>query len=111
MLLGSILESAIPLCMDYTYHSNLIIFLLKFRFSYSCQHNKVFVLENWKYKFQFLLELVKFTPAYNRDRPALLEIRLTIPPQTGASISIEFEKVFLDWTDHPPDSHHGYYIG
>ena len=54
---------------------------------------------------------MKFTPAYNRDRPALLELRMTIPPQTGASISIEFEKVFLDWTDHPPDSHHGYYIG
>ncbi|XP_057291303.1 GPI transamidase component PIG-T-like [Hydractinia symbiolongicarpus] len=56
-------------------------------------------------------EALRFTPANQRERPTTIEFLLTIPPQSTASVAVEFEKVFLDWMQHPPDAHHGFYIG
>uniref|UniRef100_A0A7M5XCM6 GPI transamidase component PIG-T n=2 Tax=Clytia hemisphaerica TaxID=252671 RepID=A0A7M5XCM6_9CNID len=53
---------------------------------------------------------LKYTPCYHRERPAKLEFLFTIPPQSDVTISIQFEKIFQDWMQHPPDSHHGFYM-
>lgn len=60
---------------------------------------------------QRIKPVLTYVPAYYRERPASIEIRFSLPSLTTASIAIEFEKVFMDWMQHPPDSHHGYYIG
>ena len=40
----------------------------------------------------------------------MLEMLLTLPPNSVTELSIQFHKGFLKWTEHPPDAHHGFYI-
>ena len=40
----------------------------------------------------------------------MLEMFLQIPPSTSSVISLQFNRAFLKWTEHPPDAHHGFYI-
>ncbi|XP_065065283.1 GPI transamidase component PIG-T-like [Rhopilema esculentum] len=56
-------------------------------------------------------DLLKFIPAKERVRPTTIEMVLTVPPKSTLKLSYSFTKAFLKWTEHPPDSHHGYYIG
>jgi phosphatidylinositol glycan class T len=51
-----------------------------------------------------------FIPGKGRLRPSSIEILIKLPPQSEVVISVDFEKVLLDWTSHPPDSHHGFYL-
>lgn len=51
-----------------------------------------------------------FTPARDRARPYSLELLITLPANSVTELSIQFNKVFLKWTEHPPDAHHGFYI-
>lgn len=39
-----------------------------------------------------------------------MELLLEVPPQTTATVSLQFNRAFLKWTEHPPDAHHGFYI-
>ena len=43
-------------------------------------------------------------------RPHMLEMLLTLPPNSVTELSIQFHKGFLKWTEHLPDAHHGFYI-
>jgi len=56
-------------------------------------------------------EKLQFVPAYNRERPASIEFIITIPAKSTAKVTIEFEKVFLDWMQYKPDANHGFYLG
>lgn len=51
-----------------------------------------------------------YQAAKDRQRPHTVELLLEVPPQETASISVEFNRAFLKWTEHPPDAHHGFYI-
>lgn len=53
----------------------------------------------------------KYIPGKLRKRPYYLELVLRLPPQSSTSISVDFEHVFLKWTEYPPDASHGFYIG
>jgi len=53
----------------------------------------------------------RFTPAQDRSSPALFEFSVQLPPQSLTSFTIQFEKAFLHWTEHPPDAHRGFDIG
>ncbi|TRY80979.1 hypothetical protein TCAL_02962 [Tigriopus californicus] len=53
---------------------------------------------------------VDFSPARDRDRPYVLEVVLTLPPQSVSQISIDFEKSILKWLEYPPDANHGFYV-
>ncbi|KAK4880763.1 hypothetical protein RN001_008909 [Aquatica leii] len=53
---------------------------------------------------------LKYIPGKLRERPYYLEIVLTLPPRSTTLISINFEHVFLKWTEYPPDASHGFYI-
>ena len=43
-----------------------------------------------------------------RTRPTLLEIPLYLPARSTVGIGLEFEKVFLKYTEHPPDAQRGW---
>jgi len=51
-----------------------------------------------------------YQPAKDRLRPHMLEMLLRVPPRTTTSITLQFNRAFLKWTEHPPDAHHGFYI-
>lgn len=53
---------------------------------------------------------LNYIPAKDRVRPHTLEFLLDIPSQSTIHVIISFQKAFLKWTEHPPDSHHGFYI-
>ncbi|KND00994.1 GPI-anchor transamidase subunit GPI16 [Spizellomyces punctatus DAOM BR117] len=52
-----------------------------------------------------------FQPAIDRGRPSVLEMQLTLPPNSTTTISIEFDKAFVKYTEHPPDANRGFDIG
>ncbi|XP_066272553.1 GPI transamidase component PIG-T-like [Branchiostoma lanceolatum] len=54
--------------------------------------------------------LTRYTPGRDRQNPYLLEIVLTLPPDSTTRISFSFERAFLKWTEYPPDANHGFYI-
>lgn len=53
-------------------------------------------------------QIINYTPPLDRERPTLLELPLLLPPKSTVELSIEFEKVFLKYTEHPPDAQRGW---
>ncbi|CAG0887184.1 unnamed protein product, partial [Darwinula stevensoni] len=51
-----------------------------------------------------------FVPGKDRRRPNLLEVAIKLPPKSIGTLSIQFEKSFLKWTEYPPDANHGFYV-
>lgn len=52
-----------------------------------------------------------YIPGQLRKRSYHIELALRLSPKSETSISIDFEHVFLKWTEYPPDASHGFYIG
>lgn len=52
----------------------------------------------------------RYIPGRDRSRPYLLELALRLPAKSSTTITIDFQRAFLKWTEHPPDAHHGFYI-
>ena len=57
------------------------------------------------------LQDVFYQPSIDRKRPTVLEMKLTLPPNSKTRISIEFDKVLLKFTEYPPDANRGFDIG
>jgi len=60
-----------------------------------------------------ILEVISYqmyTPAKDRTRPHTLEMMISLPAHSTVTISIEFRRALLKWTEYPPDAHHGFYI-
>jgi len=59
-----------------------------------------------------LLSGLKYHPpslqSNDRLSPSMLQAVLTIPPQTTLKISMEVNKAFLKYTEHPPDAMRGW---
>ncbi|KAF2071724.1 hypothetical protein CYY_006960 [Polysphondylium violaceum] len=51
------------------------------------------------------------SPAETRSSPSTIELSFEIPGNSVASISIDFDKVFLHYTEHPPDANRGFDLG
>jgi len=51
-----------------------------------------------------------YQPGKDRQRPHLIELLLTVPAGATAVVTMEINRGFLKWTEHPPDAHHGFYI-
>jgi phosphatidylinositol glycan class T len=49
-----------------------------------------------------------YRPALDRHRGMHLEVALTIPPASTLSLSYEFEKAILRYTEYPPDANRGF---
>ncbi|KAG9307362.1 hypothetical protein G9A89_017191 [Geosiphon pyriformis] len=54
---------------------------------------------------------IYYQPAIDRSRPNVIESLLLLPPNSIATLSISFDKVFLKYTEHPPDANRGFDIG
>ncbi|KAF0552024.1 Gpi16 subunit, GPI transamidase component [Gigaspora margarita] len=52
-----------------------------------------------------------FQPAVDRSRPNVIEAEMLLPPNSLTTLSIKFDKVFLKYTEHPPDANRGFDIG
>ncbi|EXX71787.1 Gpi16p [Rhizophagus irregularis DAOM 197198w] len=52
-----------------------------------------------------------YQPAVDRSRPNVIEAELLLPPNSITTLSINFDKVFLKYTEHPPDANRGFDIG
>lgn len=53
---------------------------------------------------------MSYVPALERKNPNFFEFPLTLPPNSTTVISFEIEKLFLRWTEYPPDANLGFYI-
>ncbi|RUP51428.1 hypothetical protein BC936DRAFT_148148 [Jimgerdemannia flammicorona] len=58
-----------------------------------------------------LIKQTYYQPAVDRSRPSVLEMWLTLPPNSVTTVSIEFDKVFLKYTEHRPDANRGFDVG
>ncbi|PHZ16015.1 Gpi16 subunit, GPI transamidase component [Rhizopus microsporus ATCC 52813] len=52
-----------------------------------------------------------YQPAIDRGRPSTLEYELLLPPDSIVTMSLDFDKVFLKYTEHRPDANRGFDIG
>lgn len=52
-----------------------------------------------------------FEPAKDRERSAMLECQMDLPPHSIVTLSLEFDKVFLRYTEHRPDANRGFDVG
>lgn len=49
-----------------------------------------------------------YQPGIDRQRPAHLELRLHMPPTTKLTLTYDFEKSVLRYTEYPPDANRGF---
>lgn len=56
-------------------------------------------------------QAIKYIPGKMRKQPSQLEIAFTVPKRSVVDVAIDFDYVFLKWTEYPPDANHGYYLG
>lgn len=49
-----------------------------------------------------------YRPAVDRKRGSHLEIRMVIPPASTLTLTYDFEKVILRYTEYPPDANRGF---
>lgn len=49
-----------------------------------------------------------YRPGVDRKRGAHLELKLTIPPASTLTLSYDFEKAILRYTEYPPDANRGF---
>ncbi|CAH1780479.1 unnamed protein product, partial [Owenia fusiformis] len=55
-------------------------------------------------------DAVHYVGGRDRERPFHLELVLTLPPSSITTITFQFERAFLKWTEYPPDANHGFYV-
>ncbi|KAF9984000.1 hypothetical protein BGZ75_004425 [Mortierella antarctica] len=58
-----------------------------------------------------LVKKMLYQPAVDRARPAVLELALVLPARSMVKFSVSFDKVFLKYTEHPPDANRGFDVG
>ncbi|KAI8920236.1 hypothetical protein PhCBS80983_g05531 [Powellomyces hirtus] len=59
-------------------------------------------------------EIIKdmyYQPAIDRGRPAVLEMKMTLPANSTTTLHLEFDKAYIKYTEHPPDANRGFDIG
>ncbi|CAG8561184.1 667_t:CDS:2, partial [Paraglomus occultum] len=52
-----------------------------------------------------------YQPAVDRSRPSVMEANISLPADSITTLSIEFDKAFIKYTEHPPDANRGFDVG
>ncbi|RKP24876.1 GPI transamidase component PIG-T, partial [Syncephalis pseudoplumigaleata] len=52
-----------------------------------------------------------YEPAADRRRSTLMELQLVLPAHATIRLVVSFRKLFLRYTEYPPDANHGFDIG
>ncbi|KAJ1928437.1 Subunit of the glycosylphosphatidylinositol transamidase complex-like protein [Tieghemiomyces parasiticus] len=47
----------------------------------------------------------------DHGRPSAMELKLVLAPQSRTTITMDFDKAFLKYTEHPPDANRGLNVG
>lgn len=58
-----------------------------------------------------IIQQMYYQPAIDRGRPTTLECELLLPADSVVTLSMDFEKVFLKYTEHRPDANRGFDVG
>jgi phosphatidylinositol glycan class T len=58
-----------------------------------------------------IIQQMYFQPAIDRGRPTTVECELLLPANSVVTLSMDFEKVFLKYTEHRPDANRGFDVG
>lgn len=56
-------------------------------------------------------ESLIYTPSLSRVSPHHVEFLLTLPGNSVTTVTLDFDRTFLKWTEYPPDANHGLYGG
>jgi hypothetical protein len=51
-----------------------------------------------------VLENLRLIPAEDRGSPTTIEFSCSLPANSNTYFTVQFEKAFLHWTEHPPDA-------
>jgi len=54
-----------------------------------------------------ILQQLTYVPTKNKN-PTLFEPILVLPPFSTVHLALDFDKMFLQYTQHPPDAHRGW---
>lgn len=57
------------------------------------------------------MKSIRLVPAEDRSSPGTIEFHIVLPSLSTFSFSVQFEKAFLHWTEHPSDANRGFDIG
>jgi phosphatidylinositol glycan class T len=57
-----------------------------------------------------LINSIHYTPAIDRKRPTSLELLISLPPASTATLTYDFEKAVLRYTEYPPDANRGFNV-
>ncbi|KAI8886113.1 Gpi16 subunit, GPI transamidase component, partial [Backusella circina FSU 941] len=60
---------------------------------------------------QDVIQDMYYQPAIDRGRPTTLELKLIIPAGAVVTLTMDFDKVFLKYTEHRPDANRGFDVG
>ncbi|KAI8053772.1 GPI transamidase component PIG-T [Syncephalis plumigaleata] len=82
------------------WYMNLFMHTLDIELVETSSVNQSDILQQWYYQ-----------PAADRRRSTLLELQLNLPAQSTIRLNISFRKLFLRYTEYPPDANHGFDIG
>lgn len=55
-----------------------------------------------------VIKNVSYAPAIDRQRPAKLELLMTLPKNTTVTMHYKFDKSLLLYAEYPPDANHGF---
>jgi phosphatidylinositol glycan class T len=58
-----------------------------------------------------IIQQMYYQPAIDRGRPTTLECEILLPADSVVTLSMDFEKVFLKYTEHRPDANRGFDVG
>lgn len=54
--------------------------------------------------------LLYYQPGKYKERPYHMELKFELSANSVTTITFDVDKVFLKWTEYPPDSNHGIYV-
>jgi phosphatidylinositol glycan class T len=57
-----------------------------------------------------LINSIHYVPALDRQRPTSLELLISLPPASTATLTYDFEKAVLRYTEYPPDANRGFNV-
>ncbi|EGG24949.1 hypothetical protein DFA_03194 [Cavenderia fasciculata] len=90
--------------INITYYQAIPWYLRIYFHTFKCSINNN-LISNQDFKF------IKFNPSEFKSSPSTIEFSLELGADTVASMSIDFDKVFLHYTAHPPDANRGFDLG
>ncbi|KAI9673016.1 MAG: Subunit of the glycosylphosphatidylinositol transamidase complex-like protein [Caeruleum heppii] len=55
-----------------------------------------------------IIQEMFYRPALDRHRPTHLELMMTVPPNSTVTLTYDFDKAILRYTEYPPDANRGF---